>query len=216
VQGRKLRLYEKKHRGQRGFVIGGGPSIRDISPEIVEKLKQEITVGSNHAFKLFEPTYLIFIDRGYWRTFNQDLKSLQKTIMFYPSKLTSVTIKNALQFPMGSEKNHPIAPEKWNDRVPTWNNAGVTAIRIANIMGLNPIYLLGCDLDKDAKRRGETHFHDCYDEKRKNATKPERYDKFKRAFVKTIAAMPKVEIVSCSKVSALNEYIPYVSLESVL
>lgn len=218
---RRLYKMDNLHKGRRGFVIGGGPSIRDIPKEILNVLEQEeITVGANHAFKLFEPTYLVFIDRGYWYNFGKEIRALRKTgHIFYPSKLTDIAGQRGgpkfCQFPHGNEKSHPIAPRSFRARIPTYNNSGVTALRMAYILGLNPIYLLGCDLNKDAKMAGDTHFHDCYDAKRKNATKAQRYDAFRESFVKTIEVM-RSRVVSCSPVSSLNDAIPYRPIEEVV
>ena len=62
---RKLAALKDKHKGQRCFVIGNGPSLR-ISD--LDRLKDEITFASNKIYLAFEetdwrPTYYTAVDR---------------------------------------------------------------------------------------------------------------------------------------------------------
>jgi hypothetical protein len=214
--GRLLKL-DNKYAGRRGFVIGGGPSIKDYSKESIERLSKEVTIGANHAFLLFTPTFLCLIDKGYWRDFHQELKKLHCPILC-PDKLTFIQSRNVYKFLTGRKNRDSLAPKSFTERVPFYNNAGATALRIAYIIGCDPIYLVGIDMYKPDKLAGITHFHDAYDPKRKDGTQASRYDAFETCFVKTIEAMGDRKIYSCSpKCHVLNEkVIPFVSLEKVL
>jgi hypothetical protein len=86
----KLLSLKDKHRGQRAFIIGGGPSLKQTD---MRRLKGEITIGCNAIFLMFEemgfqPTYYTVEDvlvaedraevintiRGLTKIFPRDLK----------------------------------------------------------------------------------------------------------------------------------------------
>lgn len=214
MEDKRVLTLDNKFKGQRGFVIGGGPSIQDYPPDLIEALSREVTVGANHAFLLFTPTYLVFIDKKYWLDFHQEIKKVPCPKLC-PLKLAGHTSgREVWFFNTGNHIRDRLAPKSFFDRIPYWNNAGVTALRIAYIFGCNPIYLVGIDLNKKHKEAGITHFHDAYDETRKNATRVCRYDDFETSFNKTLAHMKDREIYSCSPYNILN--IPFVPLEEVL
>jgi len=216
VDPRLLKL-DNKYKGRRGFVIGGGPSIGDYSKSTIKKLSKEKTVGSNQAYLLFTPSFLVFTDRGYFREFHKNLVELKCPILC-PDRLQKVEGRRYWKFLCGSYKESGLAPKSFKEEIPIWTNTGVTALRIAYILGMDPIYLVGVDLNKEDKAKGITHFHNTYDAKRKNATRVERYDIFVKSFRKTIEAMSDRRIRSCSpRCNALNgEVIPFVPLEKVL
>ena len=61
-----LKKYKNIHKGQRCFIIGTGPS---LSVEDLEKLKGEITFGSNRIFEIYSqtdwrPTYYMNQDKA--------------------------------------------------------------------------------------------------------------------------------------------------------
>jgi hypothetical protein len=61
---KRLRDLRDKHKGKRCFIIGNGPSLKNMD---ISKLKNEITIGSNGIYKNFEKwgfhtNYLLFED----------------------------------------------------------------------------------------------------------------------------------------------------------
>ena len=79
-------IYNNIHKGKKGFVIGTGPSINKIEKSYINKLQKEITVGINHAYVLFNPTYLLWSDSFFWNHFNKDLINVN-SIKLCPSEL---------------------------------------------------------------------------------------------------------------------------------
>ncbi len=63
----KLKGYKNIHSGERCFVIGNGPS---LTPEDLDKLKNEYSFASNHIYKIFDrtnwrPTYYVSVDKAW-------------------------------------------------------------------------------------------------------------------------------------------------------
>ena len=77
---RRLTALKDKHRGQRCFVIGNGPSLRITD---LDRLKDEITIASNKIYLAFEqtdwrPTYYTAID-------GLAIENIAKEICAFPS-----------------------------------------------------------------------------------------------------------------------------------
>lgn len=215
-----LNRFNNKHKDSRGFIIGGGPSILDIqnSGFDFKILQNEITVGVNKAYILFTPTYLIWTDAYFFKTFKEEVFKLD-CVKFCPANV-------AKKFSLKNDKICIIRRDKdakgntyvssMSDPIPMWNNSGVTGLRIAYILGLNPIYLVGFDIHHtDEKDR--THFHTEYDNKRISKTTPKRYELFYDSFSKTIKDLKaiNIKIYSCSKTSRLNNVIEYVDIATL-
>ena len=73
----RIKSFENKHRGERCFIIGNGPSLRvtDLS-----KLKNEITFGQNRIYLLFEElgfstSYYICVNRLVLSQFSNEINS---------------------------------------------------------------------------------------------------------------------------------------------
>jgi hypothetical protein len=106
--------------------------------------------------------------------------------------------------------------ETFSKEISAWNNSGVWAIRLAYILGLSPIYLIGIDVKKQDEK-GNTHFHQDYDRNRVKVISNERYDNFLLAWQRTIFLLKKknIQIFSCSKISNLNNIIRYVDIKDI-
>ena len=209
--------FNNKHKGQRGFVIGGGPSILDIKKDgfNLNLLQNEITVGINKAYNLFTPTYLIWTDPYFWKTFRKEILKL-RCVKFCPSNVSkkfSIEQKDIFTLRRDKDKNKKSIIDTLSGTVPMWNNSGVTGLRIAHALGLNPIYLLGIDIQHEDSE-GRTHFHTDYEKNRVAKTTPKRYSLFFESFKKTIEALKEknIKIVSCSKNSKLNDIISFNSI----
>jgi len=212
-----IKQFDNKHKGQRGFVIGGGPSILDIKKEgfNFDILQKEITVGINKAYNLFTPNYLVGTDPYFWKTFKKEISELN-CIKFCPANISKkiyVEKKDIFILKRDKDKNQKTIITTLSETVPMWNNSGVTGLRIAHVLGLNPIYLLGIDIQhKDSE--GRTHFHTDYEKNRVVKTTPKRYSLFFESFKKTIEALKEknIKVVSCSKNSKLNDIISFNSI----
>jgi hypothetical protein len=213
----KLSNFDKLHLNQRGFIIGGGPSILDLQEEgfDFEQLKKEITVGSNKAYKLFEPTYLFCLDRYYIREFKQELIDIA-SIKFIPNGYNKFNIPNTYNLLKDKVKTKHILPKNFTSPIPMSNNSGVASLKLAYLLGLNPIYLIGIDITH-TDEQGRTHFHNDYDKNRIIKTKPDRYGLFYDSFLETLKALKdkNIEVISCSSVSKLNSDIPFVNINTL-
>jgi hypothetical protein len=81
ISRQRIRTFHEKHRGQRCFIIGNGPSLQkmDLSP-----LKNEITFGMNRIYLLFpeigfKTTYLVSVNRLVIEQFAEDIAKLPIT-----------------------------------------------------------------------------------------------------------------------------------------
>jgi len=65
---RRLRLFKNKHKGQRCFIVGNGPSLKEMD---LAPLRNEFTFGLNRIYLLFESlgfatTYFVSLPEVYW------------------------------------------------------------------------------------------------------------------------------------------------------
>lgn len=212
--------FNDKHKGQRGFIIGGGTSITRLKDEGFDfsKLTSEITVGVNLSYRLFTPTYLVFGDGYFWKKFKDDLQKL-KCIKIAPVNIIggsgAARLVPELLAVRRTSNSRQDLPMSFSTPICFVNNSGVAALRISYLLGLNPIYLVGVDLGPN--KSGETHFHNEYLADPPRITKPNRYLQFEQSYHETIRQLKKknVQVYSCSDVSPLNQVIPYVELSSL-
>lgn len=216
-------LFDKVHKNKPGFVIGGGPSILDLTSNGFDfnKLKDKITIGTNKAYKLLTPTYLLWMDNYFWRNFKDEIKKVD-CIKFCPDhivKKEKITDKNIYAVRRDSGQGCDIRnlPETLTGKVSFWNNSGVAALRLAYIMGCRPIYLVGIDLlKKDLK--GRERFHNDYEKTRNGKVGVSRYQQFLKSFEVTVRSIrnKRVRVYSCSPISPLNDIVPFVDLREVV
>jgi len=213
--------FDNKHTGKRGFVIGGGPSILDIQSEGFDfnRLTTEVSVGANKIYRLLIPTYLLAADDYFWRHFTSEVIGMD-CIKFSPKnaydRLKLGTL-DATIFPIiNSKKQENTRTSSFSKPISLWNNTGLACLRIAALLGLNPIYIVGIDLTvKD--EQGRTHFHNDYEPKRINKTREIRTGQWLDAFDNTIKNLNimGIDIYSCSLTSKLNTIIPYIDIKDL-
>ena len=211
-----LSSYNDKHKGQRGFLIGGGTSIKYLQDSGFDfnKLKTEITLGVNKAYRLFVPTYLVFGDDFFWKHFSQEIRALP-CIKFAPSQILRGYSDSSL-LPLRTSTNYQeVLPRGLDASISFMNNSGVAALRVLYCLGCNPIYLIGIDLIEN--NRGETHFHADYKSFGRHTT-PAKYKTFHTEFARTLSSLKtkNISVFSCSSISSLNTIIPYINPESFL
>ncbi|MCK9542965.1 MAG: hypothetical protein M0R03_13140 [Novosphingobium sp.] len=119
----------------------------------------------------------------------------------YSGKVYDVTV----------EPHHTIFVKR--NGMPFWS--GNCSFQMALIMGYNPIYLLGFDMNCDQK---DTHYHDGYGKsKEKMDQNLLNYSThFKHILQKLRIDRPNLQIISCSKTSILNKIIDYKDIKDVL
>ncbi|QJB44217.1 6-hydroxymethylpterin diphosphokinase MptE-like protein [Dolichospermum flos-aquae] len=152
-----FRHIRNKFKGQRGFVIGNGPSLK---LEDLEKLNSEITIASNKIFLAFDQ---VTWRPSYYTT--ADLLEWEKVKYLLHHHFDVVHIPNYLS-PAGSQ-----CPTRWfkhlglagednaeaNERshihfsadlsLGAFGGCTVTMenLQLAVHLGLDPIYIIGCD-----------------------------------------------------------------------
>lgn len=179
---RKLLKLKNKHKGQRCFVIGNGPSlhIKDL-----DMLKNEITFAANKIYLSFDqtdwrPTYYAVEDSLVARQNYPIINQLNGFIKLFPirMKLWVPSFDNSIYFNLKLEAFYPRKPRFGTnalDRLYWGSTITYTCIQLACFMGIKEIYLIGVDFsfsippkrdDKNKKiyvSNGEVnHFHPDY------------------------------------------------------
>ncbi|RLA51487.1 MAG: hypothetical protein DRR42_10185 [Gammaproteobacteria bacterium] len=149
-----LSKFKDRHKGERCFIMGGGPSLKAINPEF---LKREVTFGVNGIFLIydwlgFEPTYycvedcLVYEDR--WRDITKKIKS---STCFFPVQFSSEEFDrvNHNYFKAIYEFDPRAGFPRFSEDISklVWIGGTVTyvCIQLALYMGFEEVYLLGMD-----------------------------------------------------------------------
>lgn len=121
-------------KGRRCFVIGGGASLRDFDFSLIEN---ELTIGVNKIYRVFEPTILFFADRiMYDEIMPLKMKSIKVAVDYTNACFDGVYyVRSAGTKGVGMDI----------DNLYTGNNSGFGALNLALVLGAEPIYLLGFD-----------------------------------------------------------------------
>ncbi|MGH8896999.1 MAG: hypothetical protein ACRDZ4_08270 [Egibacteraceae bacterium] len=153
-------LHQGAWQGRRCFILGGGPSLNAIDPEL---LKNELTIGLNMAFFL-NPTI----------TFVYDLNTMRRLFVDPRWKAyRGPTVWLNSEDP-GARGRYPgvveLRPCEVNYQQ-VWSrdlghgiyrgtNAGIAALNLAELLGADPIYLLGYDFK--VADNGQANWHTEY------------------------------------------------------
>ncbi len=142
------------YKGRRGFIVGNGPSLlmKDL-----DALTEEVSIASNKIYLAFpetawRPNLYTCVDRNLW--LNIDRKEIKEYIpkvylsnkVFTPRDLGNRAIMWKV---LNAQNAMASAITPWSDDIVTGIYAGFTVtyqnLQIAAYMGLNPIYIIGCD-----------------------------------------------------------------------
>ena len=147
---RRLLALKNRHQGRRCFVIGNGPSLRQTN---LDKLKDEITIGCNGIFLLFDetafrPTYYTVEDR----LVAEDRASIINTLDGM-TKVLPIDLKHHLKpddntVYINFLRQYPGFP-KFTDTFESHVYFGGTVtylnLQLARYLGCDEIYLVGVD-----------------------------------------------------------------------
>lgn len=170
------RAFKDKHKGQRCFVIGNGPSLKtqELSP-----LANEVTFVMSGFWKhsiveKWQPTYYCFADplffdgsgpmREFFKHLRPRIHSSTFVVPLYGAKiikeqdLLPVEHTNYVQF-RGSLSDARIANLHLTKFIPGVQSTSQLCIMAAIYMGCSPIYLLGLDHDWLSHRGMDKHFY---------------------------------------------------------
>jgi len=192
---------DNKHLNKKCFIIGGGESIKrlvDDGLNLPKLFSKEITIGTNKSYLLGKSTYHVAMDYDY---FSKDKENLIKqnlyvsdNIHIHEKKLNSIKR-------LGRTK---IISKSIEEGLYYGKSTGYFAMNLANVLGCNPIYLLGIDLIG-------LHFHEGYGAN-KDLQLPREHKVIEnelRAGIKYLTGELGIEVISLSDCSRLNNIIPY-------
>jgi hypothetical protein len=224
-------------KGQRGFVIGNGPSL--LMPDL-EALKNEITIASNKIFLAFDqtdwrPTYYTIISGIQCEKVGNELGNYFKTVHTKLKLENLVRAREVFGWENIGESGIELDDneiQRFSDDLTNgaYGGRSVTyeALQFAAHLGLNPIYLIGCDhnyKDQSAKPIGESriqaslcndHFHPNY-RKEGEAVNPFMADSIDHSFkhARAWAELNGVEIINATRGGHL-EVFPRADLDEIL
>jgi len=196
--------------GQPCYIIGGGPSLRDIP---FEALSGEFVLGCNAAFlhgvDLVPVT--IFGDASFLPKHREGLEEYVQAggwVITNSSRLKK-SIPLWLRIMRKTLKGLSLDGLGWN------GNTGASAINLALLLGADPIYLLGYDMGPDHK--GRSNYHDAY---RKKTTHPRTYPRFMRGMEVVARDLPRLfpgrQVINLEDGTSLLTVFPKQSLEAHL
>jgi hypothetical protein len=160
-------LFENKHQGERCFILGNAPSLKE---EDLSLLKNETIFICNKGYlitkmlNLYRYDYYFCTDQHVYIDNHENIKKLVKCPKFYSSKIFKKETRKLITEDyvlIDKSKNlprlgHDVMPVKFQD---TWGLTGsvvLEASMVAFFMGFKEIYLLGVDLNYQNEN---THFY---------------------------------------------------------
>jgi hypothetical protein len=156
---RKLKEFKDIHTGERAFIIGNGPSLRQMD---LSKLRDEFTFGMNRIYLLFpelgfHTTYFVSINDLVIEQFKDEIlvQPMPKFLAWRSHRHFSNQFSNSLISNLQSPDSFPIflytsytGPRFSHDvRGRVWEGATVTnvALQLAFHMGFEKVILIGVD-----------------------------------------------------------------------
>ena len=191
-------------RGSTVYIIGGGPSLKDMDLSIIHNKR---VIGVNNAYKLGSWVDCCWWgDGGWWDEHAGSLKNFSglKVHCCNHHAIRPGTKRVIRGKPLGIEKRHEYI--SWN------HSSGASAVNLAVHLGAKKIVLVGFDMKKD--KDGENNWHD--DHKRLGPDwNP--YDRFLSVWphIRRDADKLKIEIINATPDSALTLF-PMMNLEDVV
>ena len=156
----KLRELAGKHTGKRCFVLGNGPSLKDMD---INPLRNEITIGSNGVYRMFDEwgfctTYFTMEDVAQVEDRRYELSSIQgPTRIFGVDNAYCVEERDDTLFANVIRYSHP-SDSWWKNFYPGFSidfsscvylgsTVSYLNLQLAFYLGCNPIYVIGIDHD---------------------------------------------------------------------
>jgi hypothetical protein len=202
-----------RHRGERGFVLGTGMSIALMLDQCrvpMTTLGPEVVVGCKQVYRQCPLRYWVSMDFELYLRERHALSQLSflKFVPQVPTRMDAVkNDRDLIALPRQRARSLPTAiPNGFSDLCID-ADTGVVALRIAYLLGLNPIYLLGMN---DGIYQGRLHYHD----ESKRVPSEQELVAMASDMVPFISAIVElgVSVISCSPISRLNAVIPFVDI----
>lgn len=218
--------FKDKHRGERCFVLGTGPSLNDLSEAQIEKLRREQVFGLNSLYKsrvgkAVAPSYYALVDNNYWEIHQHTYGEVMDAYKDRPPLfITDPRAKGQVERVVQSHdtlyvyaKKYPVSEVSFDLHKDIYGLMNVVSVCIvsAMYMGFKEIYLLGCDYTAFCNY-GRGH---CYDDKDElgevsyNLAFYLKYYHITTEFHYLIANLAKkhgVKVVNLTDVSLLDAY----------
>lgn len=235
---RKRRRFEKKRRrrswerlkgccsGQRGWVIGNGPSLK---VEDLDRLQGEVCIASNKIYLAFEqtkwrPTFFTIVDEILWPKI-ADVCAKHFSRIIIPEYLTTKNkeLESKLLYlhELPAASCDPAVECMFSPDLVAGSNGGYTVtytnLQLAHHLGLNPIYIIGCDHyyagEKDVtteevvEAKAANHFHPDY-RKQGELVSPASIDRMDLAFehARTFADQNGIRILNATRGGHLEAF----------
>lgn len=165
-----LTVFANKHKGERCFIVGNGPSLNETDLSLLEG---EVVFGCNSIFLLFDrikwrPTYYACVDSRVLPDRADDIGRMLDAnpdmMGFFPSEIVAhggERHRSAVRSMVGTDKNRfffnetpgTLAQLPWsmfsddvNNQVVQPHTVAITMLQLAQYMGFSEIYLIGCDM----------------------------------------------------------------------
>jgi len=158
ISRRRLRAYKDRHKGQRCFIIGNGPSLRKTDLSL---LRHETTFGLNRIYLLFDEigfatTYHVAVNRLVLEQTTGEISNLsipsfiswksRDLIEFHPNMIFLRAV-----YRYGPSFFNDIADGIWEGMTVTY-----VAMQIAYYMGFEKVILIGVDHNFETKGKPHT------------------------------------------------------------
>ena len=162
----RLATYRDKHRGERCFVLGNGPSLAKTD---LSRLR-DVTFGANRIYLVHQPTYLTCVNELVLEQFRDDIAKLAcpKFLNWDRRQLFDNAMYVCLALGLADNFDGDVT-------APIASGGTVTfvALQLAYFMGFREVILLGVDhafVDRGTPNKTETrtaaadtnHFHPSY------------------------------------------------------
>ena len=147
---RTLRNLRNRYAGQRGFVIGNGPSLNAID---IGRLNDEVTIASNGIFLLFEstgfrPKFFTVEDRLVAEDRSDEINKIEGIQKIIPADLAQHIHRGPETTYINFLRKYPGFPKfsfHFEYEVFWGGTVSFLNIQLAAHLGLSPIYLVGFD-----------------------------------------------------------------------
>lgn len=169
----EMAYYGGKHKGETVFMVGNGPS---LTYEMLDKLKDHTTIAMNNISLVFphtdwRPTYYLNVSRSFqydlwWQ--DRGIEAISEAeCSFLWAKNIMVPLRRGVdaRIVVMSCVDLPIWFLNQSDCVSRYGSSMFSALQVAEFMGFDQIFLIGCDLRyQESARAGKDvrHFTEEY------------------------------------------------------
>lgn len=158
----RLRIMKNRHKGERCFIIGNGPSLTSAD---LSKLEYEYTFAANRIFDIFEqtnwrPTTYLAVDKNFLADSYEEIYEYRMAQYFLeynsirkkPKRDDTIGFIRLPLFPVDLFDLHPYVSENLEYGFSEGTTVTYMSIQLALYMGFTEIYLLGVDFNYSVVR----------------------------------------------------------------